>query len=172
MAFILYLRWQGMRNMGVSPGERVKNVRCNRDSLRVDLLDGRTIIVPLTWYPRLLHATPQQRANWRIAGGGYGIHWPDVDEDLSAEGLLRGLPAPRVGVPAMAGARQPEVPPKSQIGVHQPGAHSAAGARTFSAWTLRRTCPPVVLIRGHSEFEGKTRNLPRIESDREQRMET
>ncbi|MBK8541014.1 MAG: DUF2442 domain-containing protein [Ardenticatenia bacterium] len=81
--------------MDVHPGERVKNVRCTRDSLRVDLLDGRTIIVPLAWYPRLLHATASQRANWMIAGGGYGIHWPEVDEDLSVEGLLRGLPAPR-----------------------------------------------------------------------------
>lgn len=83
--------------MDVHPGERVKNVRCIKDALRVDLLDGRAIIVPLAWYPRLLHATPQQRANWKIAGGGYGIHCPDVDEDLSVEGLLRGLPAPRIG---------------------------------------------------------------------------
>ena len=81
--------------MDVHPGERVKNVRCTWDSLRVDLLDGHTIIVPLAWYPRLLHATASQRANWMIAGGGYGIHWPEVDEDLSVEGLLRGLPAPR-----------------------------------------------------------------------------
>lgn len=79
--------------MEINPGHRIKNVRCTRDSLRVDLLDGRSIIVPLAWYPRLLHATAQQRANWKIAGGGFGIHWPDVDEDLSAEGLLRGLPA-------------------------------------------------------------------------------
>ncbi|MBI5567966.1 MAG: DUF2442 domain-containing protein [Chloroflexi bacterium] len=85
-----------MLNMDVQPGERVKDVRCTRDILRVDLLDGRTISVPLTWYPRLLHATPQQRAHWQVAGGGYGIHWPDIDEDLSVEGLLRGLPAPRV----------------------------------------------------------------------------
>ena len=81
--------------MDVQPGERIKNVRCTRDSLRVDLLDGRTIIAPIAWYPRLLHATTQQRANWKIAGGGYGIHWPEIDEDLSVEGLLRGLPAPR-----------------------------------------------------------------------------
>ncbi|MFZ1265713.1 MAG: DUF2442 domain-containing protein [Anaerolineae bacterium] len=81
--------------MDVQPGERIKNVRCTRDSLRVDLLDGRTIIAPIVWYPRLLHATTQQRANWKIAGAGYGIHWPEIDEDLSVEGLLRGLPAPR-----------------------------------------------------------------------------
>lgn len=85
--------------MDMQPGQRVKSVHCTRDTLRVELLDGRTIIVPLAWYPRLLHATPQERAKWKIAGGGYGIHWPDVDEDLSVEGLLRGLPAPRVGVP-------------------------------------------------------------------------
>ena len=77
------------------PGERVKDVRFTEDPLAVDLLDGRTISVPLVWYPRLLSATPEQRANWRVAGAGFGIHWPDVDEDLSAEGLLRGAPAPR-----------------------------------------------------------------------------
>lgn len=87
--------------MDVSPGERVKNVRCTKDTLRVDLLDGRTIIVPLAWYPKLLHATPQERNNWKVAGGGYGIHWPDMDEDLSVEGLLRGLPSPRVAAETM-----------------------------------------------------------------------
>jgi hypothetical protein len=56
-------------------------------------MDGRTISVPLAWYARLLHATKKQRANWRIIGGGFGIHWPDVDEDISVEGLLRGAPA-------------------------------------------------------------------------------
>jgi len=76
-------------------GERVRDVRCTEDVLVVDLLDGRTISVPLTWYPRLLSATPEQRANWRVAGGGFAIHWPDVDEDLSTEGLLHGAPAPR-----------------------------------------------------------------------------
>ena len=75
--------------------ERVADVRCDADRLIVDLMDGRTISVPLAWYPRLLAATPEQRANWEKAGGGYGIHWPDIDEDLSTEGLLRGAPAPR-----------------------------------------------------------------------------
>ena len=89
--------------MDVNPGERVKNVKCTRDTLRVDLLDGRAILVPLAWYPRLLHATPQERSNWKSAGGGFGIHWPDLDEDLSVEGLLRGLPAPRTG--SMSSAR-------------------------------------------------------------------
>ncbi|MBL9065389.1 MAG: DUF2442 domain-containing protein [Sphingopyxis sp.] len=73
--------------------ERVLDVRFDDHRLIVDLMDGRTISVPLSWYPRLANATPEQRAHWEKCGGGYGIHWPDVDEDLSTEGLLRGAPA-------------------------------------------------------------------------------
>jgi hypothetical protein len=76
-----------------SSGERVRDVRITEDALAVDLADGRTIIVPLAWYPRLLDATAEQRAHWKLSGAGYGIHWPDIDEDLSTEGLLRGAPA-------------------------------------------------------------------------------
>jgi hypothetical protein len=76
-------------------GERVMDVRVTEDTISVDLYDGRTITAPLAWFPRLLHATSEQRANWRVAGAGYGIHWPDIDEDLSAQGLLQGSPAPR-----------------------------------------------------------------------------
>jgi hypothetical protein len=76
-------------------GERVRDVHVTDDAISVDLFDGRTITVPLTWYPRLLHATPKQRVNWSVAGAGYGIHWPDIDEDLSTQGLLQGAPAPR-----------------------------------------------------------------------------
>jgi hypothetical protein len=75
------------------PGEQVKHVHFTEDTMAVDLMDGRTIIVPLAWYPKLLDATSEQRGNWRISGAGYGIHWPDLDEDLSTEGLLRGAPA-------------------------------------------------------------------------------
>jgi hypothetical protein len=75
--------------------ERVLDVRCDEHSLIVDLMDGRTISVPLAWYPRLLHATPDARAKWEKSAGGYGIHWPEIDEDLSTEGLLRGAPAPK-----------------------------------------------------------------------------
>lgn len=74
--------------------ERVKNVSINNDMLNVDLMDGRIISVPLVWYPRLVNASKEQLANWEIAGGGNGIHWPEIDEDLSTEGLLRGAPAP------------------------------------------------------------------------------
>lgn len=91
-----------MNTSELSPGMRVKDVRCTEDELTVFLADGRSVTVPLVWYPRLLHATPQQRDNWRIAGGGYGIHWPDVDEDLSTEGILAGLPAPGAPLPASA----------------------------------------------------------------------
>ncbi|HWY08368.1 MAG TPA: DUF2442 domain-containing protein [Candidatus Acidoferrales bacterium] len=79
----------------LNPGERVADVSFTEDSLCVSLRDGRKISVPLTWYPKLLRANPGQRNNWKVAGGGYGIHWPDIDEDLSTEGLLRGAPAPR-----------------------------------------------------------------------------
>jgi hypothetical protein len=76
--------------------DRVADVRCDSERLIVDLADGRTIAVPLAWYPRLLNATPAERANWEKAGGGLGIHWPDVDEDLSVAGLLSGAPAAEV----------------------------------------------------------------------------
>ena len=85
-----------MNTYDVPAGERVKDVHFTEDTLSVDLWDGRTITVPLVWYPRLLHATPEQRAKWEIAGAGFGIRWSDVDEDLSTEGLLRGAPAPGV----------------------------------------------------------------------------
>ncbi len=76
-----------------NPGERVRDVHFTEDTLAVDLADGRTIIVPLAWYPRLLDATMEQLSRWNVAEAGYGIHWPDLDEDLSTEGLLRGAPA-------------------------------------------------------------------------------
>ena len=83
-------------------GERVKDVRITDDLLSVDLVDGRTISVPLAWYPTLLHATLEQRSDWRVSGGGFGIHWPALDEDLSTQGLLRGAPAPRAFTPSAA----------------------------------------------------------------------
>ena len=67
-----------------------QDVKVTRDALRVDLSDGRTISVPLTWYPRLLHASPGERNNWRLIGKGRGIHWESLDEDISVDGLLAG----------------------------------------------------------------------------------
>jgi len=83
----------------IAPDIRVRGVHVDDESLTVDLMDGRSITVPLAWYPRLLSATSEQRQRWEMASGGYGIHWPDIDEDLSTEGLLRGAPAPRGHTP-------------------------------------------------------------------------
>jgi hypothetical protein len=69
------------------------HVAVSDDTLSVDLSDGRTISVPLAWYPRLAHATPDERNRWRLIGNGHGIHWPEVDEDISVEGLLTGKPS-------------------------------------------------------------------------------
>jgi hypothetical protein len=76
--------------------ERVKNVCFTEDVIIVDLMDGRTISVPIVWYPRLLNGTKEQLAKWEICGGGYGIHWEELDEDLNTEGMLRGAPAPKL----------------------------------------------------------------------------
>jgi hypothetical protein len=81
--------------LAIRADERVKDVRFTQDLITVDLMDGRTIAVPLVWYPRLLNATSQQQQQWETCGGGYGIHWEELDEDLSTEGMLRGAPAPR-----------------------------------------------------------------------------
>jgi hypothetical protein len=80
--------------LALAADERVASVRCSEGTLSVNLMDGRTIIVPLLWYPRLAGTSKAERENWQICGGRYGIHWPDIDEDLSTEGLLRGAPSP------------------------------------------------------------------------------
>lgn len=85
-----------MGTLALSADERVRDVRFSEDSLTVDLMDGRAISVPLEWYPRLAGASPAQLKNWTLCAAGYGIHWPDIDEDLSTEGMLRGAPAPGV----------------------------------------------------------------------------
>jgi hypothetical protein len=72
---------------------KAQNVIVTDDSLTVDLNDGRSISVPLAWYPRLLRATPAERNNWRLIGDREGIHWPELDEDISVENLLQGKPS-------------------------------------------------------------------------------
>ena len=84
-------------------GERITAVQVTDDSLTVDLLDGRSVTVPLVWYPRLLHASEAQRAHFRIIGAGYVVNWPELDEHLSAQGLLAGAPAPGAAAVARAG---------------------------------------------------------------------
>ncbi len=71
----------------------VEAVVLTDDTLKADLADGRTISAPLVWYPRLVHASQEERGNWELIGGGQGIRWPDLDEDLSIEGLLAGRPS-------------------------------------------------------------------------------
>lgn len=82
--------------LALGADERVSTVEFLDEMLSVVMMDGRNIRVPLVWYPRLLTASDAERSNWEISGGGYGIHWPDVDEDLSTEGMLRGAPAPKM----------------------------------------------------------------------------
>jgi hypothetical protein len=72
---------------------KAESVKITSDSLNVDLSDGRSISVPLEWFPRLIHATAAERKNWRLIGKGHGIHWEGVDEDISVEGLLAGKPS-------------------------------------------------------------------------------
>ncbi len=69
---------------------RIASVQITDDTLAVDLEDGRTISIPIGWYPRLAHGTEAERANYQLSGAGYGIHWPELDEDIGVEGLLLG----------------------------------------------------------------------------------
>lgn len=72
-------------SMTEAAGSRAVRVKVTRDAVIVDLADGRTVMAPLAWYPRLLHGTPRERNRWRLIGGGEGIHWPNLDEDVSME---------------------------------------------------------------------------------------
>ena len=81
---------------------KVRDVRISRDELQVGLRDGRTIVVPLAWYPTLLHATAEERRTWKTCGAGSGVHWPLLDYRLSACGLL-------LGYPEASGQRTPEL---------------------------------------------------------------
>ena len=82
-------------SIAVSTDTRVKEVLVTQELITFNLVDGRVVSVPLAWSWRLSEATPTQRNNFEIIGDGYGVHWPDVDEDLCVEGMLHGVPAPR-----------------------------------------------------------------------------
>ena len=75
------------------PNIRARDVRVTDEALTVHFVDGRTLSVPLEWYPRLHHATRAQRDNWQLIGDGHGVHWPDIDEDISTIMLIEGLPS-------------------------------------------------------------------------------
>lgn len=87
----------------------IRRVEVTNETITAHLVDGRVISVPLAWSWRLSDATPAQRANWELTGDGYGVHWPDVDEDISAEGMLSGVPASR---PTKARRRSTRPAPK------------------------------------------------------------
>jgi hypothetical protein len=82
-------------SIAVNTDARVKDVSVSDELITFNLIDGRVVSVPLTWSWRLAEATPPQRANFEVIGGGVGVHWPDIDEDLSVEGMLHGAPARR-----------------------------------------------------------------------------
>jgi hypothetical protein len=83
-----------MISSAVKPNEALATgVAVSEDTLSVELADGRTIAAPLAWYPRLAHGTAEERASWRLIGGGLGIHWPALDEDISVANLLAGQPS-------------------------------------------------------------------------------
>ena len=83
--------------MASSPAETrtplAQDVRVADDALTVALVDGRTVTVPMSWYPRLANGSPKERLNWQLLGGGHGIHWADLDEDISVDALLAGRPS-------------------------------------------------------------------------------
>jgi hypothetical protein len=82
-------------NTASSSEPRIQALRVTDDLIEADLVDGRTISVPLVWSWRLSEATPEQRANYEIIGDGIGVHWPEIDEDIGAQGMLTGVPARR-----------------------------------------------------------------------------
>jgi len=99
-----------MGTLALNADERVQSVEFSEEFLVVGLKDGRRISVPVEWYPRLARASAQQLTSWQVCDGGYGIHWPELDEDLSTEGLLRGAPAPNHGfnrTPESSGPAEP-----------------------------------------------------------------
>ena len=81
-------------------------IAVTEDTLTAELSDGRTISIPLAWYPRLMHATVDERSKWELIGGGQGIHWSDLDEDISVEGLLQAGSLAKAGGPSSSGLRR------------------------------------------------------------------
>jgi hypothetical protein len=105
-------------NTAVNTDPRIQHVRVTDDEIIARLVDGRVISVPLAWSWRLSEATPEQRAHFRLIGSGQGVHWPDVDEDISVEGMLHGVPAHRprsVAAPKRRGPVRDQEPPNKRI---------------------------------------------------------
>ena len=105
---------------------RIKEISVTGDSITAQLIDGRTISVPLAWSWRLSEATPKQRANWKIIGDGHGVHWPDIDEDISAEGMLYGIPAPRPRVSSKLSVKSAKKKPTANKGMQRIASRSGS----------------------------------------------
>jgi hypothetical protein len=105
-----------------------RSARVTQDTLHVDLDDGRTISVPLAWYPRLLHATAEERKSWRLIGKGRGIRWETIDEDISVDGVLAGRRSAesQASLKKWLASRRPAAPPPAQ---RSPGGTKSAGRR-------------------------------------------
>jgi len=119
-------------NTAASNDPRIQDVRVTADEIIAHLVDGRVISVPLAWSWRLSEATPKQRANFRLIGSGQGVHWPDVDEDISIEGMLHGVPAhrPQSRTAAMdARAVRNHEPPNKRIQPTRGKRRAQAGGR-------------------------------------------
>ena len=112
----------------VSVESRIARVEVTDETITAHLVDGRVISVPLAWSWRLSDATPSQRANWRLIGDGHGVHWPDVDEDISAEGMLSGVPARRPGSgPRTKGPANRALQPPRRKAKSKPRSRAARG---------------------------------------------
>jgi hypothetical protein len=119
-------------NTAASTEPRIQHVRVTGDEIIARLADGRVISVPLAWSWRLSEATPQQRAHFRLIGSGQGVHWPDVDEDISVEGMLRGVPAHRprsTPAPERGSAVRGQKPPNKRIQPTRVKRRAQAGGR-------------------------------------------
>src|SRR5205809_4675886 len=104
---------------------QVVDVRVTEEELTVELADGRTVSAPLAWYPRLAHGTAEERNHWQVIGAGEGIHWPDLDEDLSVEGLLAGRPSgeSQASFKELLEARRPQANKRMQPARTTPRGH-------------------------------------------------
>lgn len=107
----------------------IRDVRVTKSEIVAYLEDGRVISVPIAWSWRLSEATPAQRAKFRLIGAGQGIHWPDVDEDISVEGMLHGSPAPRAPVLRQRSSLAKRRPPKAGKAANSPMQRTASGRR-------------------------------------------
>jgi hypothetical protein len=121
--------WRHGMTIAVSSEPIIRDVRVTKSEIIAYLEDVRVISVPLAWSWRLSEATPVQRVKFRLIGAGQGIHWPDVDEDISVEGMLRGSPAPRAPVPRQRSSPAKRRPPKARKAAKPPMQRTASARR-------------------------------------------